>query len=265
MGYWDDGTTPKNLDDDTWFDGDYHLLWASPCLDGGDPMLIPAADATDLDGNPRLSGEYVDMGVYEVHNEPPVIKLGPWVTGFTLDGKTGELTLDAGDSYDPEGLVLAYQWRLDGELVSRDPTFTTTLSLGEHPFELLVSDSVGVSTLLEGVSRILVPVETIANVSPSTITHRGTGAPITVSIVLPAGSQVSSFPHDEKLLLYPGGIGADRQISFAWLGGKVLVVAKFDRAKFFEVTPTYGEVPVRVIGRLRNGSFFSGRDVVTLK
>jgi hypothetical protein len=265
MGYWDDGATPGDPADDTWFDGDYHLLWDSPCIEGGDPLLIPEAGETDLDGQPRLSGEIVDMGVYEVHNQPPVAVVGPWTTGFTLDGKAGALTLNAGDSYDPEGLPLVYQWYLDGELVSREVTFTTRLPMGSHPFKLIVSDSVGVSASVEGVAEIVKPVDTIATVSPSTITHRGTGSPITVSIVLPLGSRLSDFPPFEKLLLYPGGIEADHQIAFAWLGSKVLVVAKFDRAKFFEVAPTYGEVNVRVIGRLRDGSFFGSSNIVTLR
>ena len=265
MGYWDDGTTPKDADDDTWFDGDYHLLWGSPCLEGGDPMLIPDANATDFDGNPRLSGAVVDMGIYEVYNEPPVVTMGPWVTGFTLDGKSGTLTLDASESYDPEGLTLAYQWYLDGAPVSRDSVFTTTLPLGEHPFELVVSDSAGVPTWVEGVSEILEPVETTATVTPDPITNRRTIAPLTVSALLPEGYRASDFARSEKLLLYPGEIESDRQLAFGWVGGRVRVMGKFDRAKFFEVAPTYGEVPVRMIGRLNDGSFFDGRGTVTLK
>ncbi|MBN2132038.1 MAG: right-handed parallel beta-helix repeat-containing protein [Sedimentisphaerales bacterium] len=265
MGYWDSGATARDPDDDIWFEGDYHLQWDSPCIDAGDPRWIPDAEATDLDGRPRLSGAAVDMGVYEVGNEAPVPEVGPWLTGFSLDGKTGDLTLDASGSHDPEGQALSYRWYLDGSLVSRHARFTMELPLGSHSFELVVSDSVGVSTSLEVIGQILEPIETTMNLTPATITQRGTSEPITASILLPPGRKLGEFASSEKLLLYAGGIEATGQSGFVWLGGKVIVVAKFDRAKFFAVGPTYGEVKVEVVGRLTDGNFFSAKGVITLQ
>jgi len=265
MGYWDNGATAKDPDDDIWFEGDYHLQWNSPCIDKGDPRWVPEANATDLDGRPRLSGAAVDMGAYEMGNDPPVVEVGPWLTGFTLDGKTGDLTLDASGSYDPEGQTLSYRWYLDGSLVSRSARFTMELPLGSHVFELVVSDSVGVSTSLEVVGQILKPIETMMNVLPATIVHRGTTEPLTASILLPPGRGLPDFACVEKLLLYPGGIEATNQTGFVWLGGKVIVVAKFDRGKFFQAAPTYGDVKVEVVGRLNDGNFFSATGTITLQ
>ncbi len=44
--------------------GDYHLKGFSPCVDSGvnEPWMV---GAVDLDGNPRITGSTVDMGVYE--------------------------------------------------------------------------------------------------------------------------------------------------------------------------------------------------------
>jgi len=265
MGYWDHGASSKDPDDDIWFEGDYHLLWNSPCIDRGVPNPFPDADAVDLDGHPRLSGAAVDMGVYELCNAPPVVEVGPWLTGFTLNGKTGDLTLDASSSYDPEGQPLSYRWYRDGAFVSRNARFTTELPLGAHAFELVVSDSVGVSTSLEIVGQILEPIETTMNVSPSTIVYRSTIEPITVSILLPPGRSLLDFAGTEKLLLHPGGIEATSQTGFVWLGGKVIVVAKFDRAKFFESSPTYGAATVEVVGRLNDGNFFGATSIITLQ
>jgi len=56
-GYWD----ANNL----WVDGDYHLLPDSPCIDAGDPNYVAEPNQTDLDGNPRVRGDAIDMGPYE--------------------------------------------------------------------------------------------------------------------------------------------------------------------------------------------------------
>ncbi|MBW8042414.1 MAG: hypothetical protein FVQ85_20795 [Planctomycetes bacterium] len=47
------------------FEGDYHLLPDSPCINAGDPNYIAEPNETDLDGKPRVIGGRVDMGAYE--------------------------------------------------------------------------------------------------------------------------------------------------------------------------------------------------------
>jgi len=69
-GYWADANDPNiivepNDPNAVWIEGDYHLLPASPCIDTGDPNYIPSPNETDLDGNPRVIGDAVDMGAYE--------------------------------------------------------------------------------------------------------------------------------------------------------------------------------------------------------
>jgi hypothetical protein len=46
-------------------DDDLHLLPGSPCIDAGDNSAIPQSVITDLDGNPRIINEIVDIGAYE--------------------------------------------------------------------------------------------------------------------------------------------------------------------------------------------------------
>ena len=71
-GYWDEATEP----DGAWVAGDYHLRWDSPCVDVGDPDFA-GAQMCDVDGEPRVIGERVDMGCDEV---------GPKQADFTRDG-----------------------------------------------------------------------------------------------------------------------------------------------------------------------------------
>ncbi len=72
---------------------DYHLLPDSPCLDAGDPAYVPVPNETDLDGQPRVIGDRIDMGAYEhtsavpieVGITPGVINLksqGNWITAL---------------------------------------------------------------------------------------------------------------------------------------------------------------------------------------
>ena len=49
--------------------GDFHLQSNSPCINAGSSNLI---GATDLDGNPRLVGAYLDLGAYEYQLPAPV-------------------------------------------------------------------------------------------------------------------------------------------------------------------------------------------------
>ena len=58
-----------NVDADPMFanalNGDYRLLPGSPCIDVGNNGAVPADIATDLDGNPRIVNDTVDLGAYE--------------------------------------------------------------------------------------------------------------------------------------------------------------------------------------------------------
>jgi hypothetical protein len=65
LGYWDDNGTPENWEDDFWVEGDYHLLPISLCIDAGDPNYVTDPNETDLDGNPRVINNRIDMGAYE--------------------------------------------------------------------------------------------------------------------------------------------------------------------------------------------------------
>lgn len=61
-----------NIADDPCFFSsiDFHLLSWSPCIDTGRNLYAPMP--YDLDGNPRIIGDIVDMGAYEYIPEPTV-------------------------------------------------------------------------------------------------------------------------------------------------------------------------------------------------
>ncbi|MHC4315111.1 MAG: right-handed parallel beta-helix repeat-containing protein [Planctomycetota bacterium] len=57
---------------------DYHLYSSSVCIDAGDPNFVPSFKETDIDAEPRLMGDLVDMGADEYTSVPiPFIQLWP--------------------------------------------------------------------------------------------------------------------------------------------------------------------------------------------
>ena len=65
---------------------DDRLLPESPCIDAANPDYIPSPDdETDLDGNPRVIGEAIDMGAYEFNPLHPSIALSPREFTFRRD------------------------------------------------------------------------------------------------------------------------------------------------------------------------------------
>ena len=76
---------------------DLHLLADSPCRNAGDPGYSPASGETDIDGQPRVMGDRVDMGSDEF----------TWVGDVNLDGYV--------DVVDMLWLVESFGWCLGDE------------------------------------------------------------------------------------------------------------------------------------------------------
>jgi hypothetical protein len=120
--------------------GDFHLQLTSPCIDAGNNSY--AADSTDLDGNPRISGSTVDMGAYEFQYLGPPMIAHPPVDQWGLPGTNVTFTVVARGA-----LPLSYQWLFDGTAV---PTATdSSLTIGHVTtdqaglYSVIVSNALG--------------------------------------------------------------------------------------------------------------------------
>ena len=58
-------TNGPDDDSGTWDDNDYHLSAHSVCIEAGDPLADASEDQTDIDGDPRIRFDVVDMGADE--------------------------------------------------------------------------------------------------------------------------------------------------------------------------------------------------------
>jgi hypothetical protein len=61
-----------NLDPD-FADAEGRLAPGSPCIDAGSNGAVPEGVTTDLDGNPRIFNDVVDMGAYESQYVPVAV------------------------------------------------------------------------------------------------------------------------------------------------------------------------------------------------
>jgi len=105
-----------NIDSDPCFvnpdNNDYHLLEESPCIDAGDPEFVLGPDETDIDGNPRVSGEKIDIGADEfVASIPATVKIMPKTLNLESSGNWISCTIQLPSEYgigdiDTETIVL---------------------------------------------------------------------------------------------------------------------------------------------------------------
>ena len=108
-------------------------------------------------------------------------------------------------------------------------------------------------------------VDVQANVSimPSVIKRYVGVDPITVFITLPKGFLPMNVDETKPLVLAPTTVQATKRTTFMWLTGQVITIASFDRAQFLQAIPTNGDVPLTVIGHLKDGRHFGS--AVTIK
>ncbi len=59
------------------------------------------------------------------------------------------VTFDASNSYDPDGYIVFYEWRVNGELASTNKTFSRALASGTYRIKLTVTDNQGASASKE--------------------------------------------------------------------------------------------------------------------
>lgn len=131
--------------------GDWRLTLDSPCINAGNND-VQGLPATDIEGNPRIMGNRVDMGAYEYpmaqSNQSPVANAGADQTvhaGIAV-------TLDGSASTDPDGQSLSFAWTIVSKPVASlaelsdpaalNPTFVADIP-GKYVIQLVVTDTLG--------------------------------------------------------------------------------------------------------------------------
>jgi len=124
--------------------GDYHLQVDSPCINAGDPDFVAEPGMNDIDGEPRIMGAAVDMGVDEYSdNIRPIADTGQ---DQSMSDMPGQVTLDGSSSSDSDSDPLSYHWSQtfgpEVEIDDANSAITTfsPAEYGGYIFELVVND-----------------------------------------------------------------------------------------------------------------------------
>lgn len=109
-------------------------------------------------------------------NEPPVATLqdNPPVVDFDRDGRES-VTFDGSASFDPDGVIDAYHWTVDGQPVpGTQARLTRVLTVGTHTIRLEVTDDSGESAFVEVQQRVdAAPTLQITPSQPTTFVFDG--------------------------------------------------------------------------------------------
>ncbi|MHC4676722.1 MAG: right-handed parallel beta-helix repeat-containing protein, partial [Planctomycetota bacterium] len=145
-----------NIDLDPYFvdpnASDHHLSEDSPCIDAGDPNYVAGPDETDLDGNPRVFGERIDMGAYEftILNTVPVSCIVGGDRAIEAgSGCEAQVTLDGSCSSDADSMpgtnddIEYFDWYEGDTFLGSGEIIECNLPLGEHTIILEVIDKAG--------------------------------------------------------------------------------------------------------------------------
>jgi parallel beta-helix repeat protein len=265
---------PGNIDADPLFvdpcNGNYHLLPDSPCINIGDPNFIAEVNETDLDGRPRIIGPFVDMGAYEF-NCIPIADAGPNQVVTAGPNGMAIVTLDSSGSYDGDDhdLTCLWSWSIDGnDFNSTEPNAVIHLPAGLHEITLIVNDGIEDSEPDTVTIKVVwPPVRANLRIYPKTIIRHNRAKWVFAMIKLPPRIRPQMINWQRPLLLLPGRIEAIWKHVFRHARGKdksTYILAVFEKYQLMDAIGENGPVTIRVVGFLKNGREFIGRDIIRI-
>ena len=118
----------------------HQLLTGSPAINAGNPSFTPPPFYDQRGpGFDRVRNGRVDIGAFEVQSRPPV-------ASFTFSCNLLTCSLDASNSFDPDGTIASYAWNLGDDTTASGRTISHTYAAGGYrTVTLTVTDNTGVT------------------------------------------------------------------------------------------------------------------------
>ena len=177
------------------------------------------------------------------------------------------VTLNGSKSTDPDRDALGFTWAWAigaNAYLSNGVSLTIELPVGVHTVQLMVNDG-HVSSPPAAVNvTVVAPLECQLKIAPSAINLNSEGSHILASIRFPDGITGDDADNDAPLLLYPGGIQPVNRWTAGGPDGEAgTLFAFFDRDEVAAQVPD-GSAELMVVGTLRSGQVFYGKDTVKI-
>lgn len=141
-----------------WMEGDYHLLFDSPCIDAGDPNKEYTGQ-TDIDGQERIFGQYADIGADEyVYVEPTFEELAVEGPKEATEGDAAQYTAIARYDNDSEiNVTSEVIWTVEPEGIGTINT-AGLFTIGEldTSVEVIIKAEYVIDQVLYAADRIVV-------------------------------------------------------------------------------------------------------------
>lgn len=201
--------------------------------------------------------------IREIKSKPVADANGPYEGYVNVP-----ITLDATDSYDPDGVIVSYEWDLDfdgeyDDASGATPSYTwTTTYVGNIGLKVTDDDGlISITTTSVDISKIVL-LATI-DIDPDTLNLNSTGNWITCYIELPDGYDVEDI--NISTILLNDTIPAENHptnISDYDNDGIPDLMVKFDRQEVIDILEPGENVEITVAGELVDGTRFEGIDYI---
>jgi hypothetical protein len=125
------------------------LIGQGTSVNGSFAVGVHTVTLVVTDNGGASASDTVTIAVEEPQapNEAPVADAGPDQTLTDADGNGSEVvTFDGTGSTDPDGTIVSYIWRKNGNMFNNAETFSVTQPLGTHTIELTVTDDQGATS-----------------------------------------------------------------------------------------------------------------------
>ncbi|MGZ8939155.1 MAG: S8 family serine peptidase, partial [Limisphaerales bacterium] len=174
------------LDGNTLLDTDttspYEINWDSSAIAEGTHSITALATDTANQSASHVVNVFVDN-----YNDAPTAKAGPDQTIPDADSNGTEIvTLNGSTSFDPDGTIVAYEWKEGATVLGNGAILSAFFSVGAHTITLTVTDDEGATALDTVVVQVnnAVPAEMHAGDLDGTATTQGTKWKGTVVVII---------------------------------------------------------------------------------
>jgi CD109 antigen len=195
---------------------------------------------------------------------------GPDKTVYAGPDGFAQVTLDGTNSFEGniDGLSFNWSWIVDDNtFTASGPIVTVQLPAGRHIISLIVNDGIRDSAPDHTIINVIESIELSLHIFPGGINRHSRMPNISALLRMSDGVTQDQIDPNQTLLLHPGSIESIHQRINQYGSGSsqhTSILALFKKDDLFDVVDNYGRVELKVVGQLKTGQYFYGKDTVRI-